>query len=112
METGYCGTYTNVFTVGLWNLPEELKSDGNAALNTFQQLGCTLGTGILASVMSSCQICGMNSGMSASDSVKFGGRVGYSVMIFAVLLAAVFAPMLIFSDKKRHILSVKKIETA
>lgn len=112
VETGYCGTYTNVFTVGLWNLPEELKSDGNAALNTFQQLGCTLGTGILASVMSSCQICGMNSGMSASDSVKFGGRVGYSVMIFAVLLAAVFAAMLIFSDKKRHILSVKKIETA
>lgn len=45
----------NSMTNGLTCLPEDLKADGNASLNTLQQLGGALGTVVMTSVMNAAQ---------------------------------------------------------
>lgn len=40
---------------GLKQLPEELKSDGNAAINTLQQLAGAVGTAVIATIVASAQ---------------------------------------------------------
>lgn len=45
----------NSITNGLRYLPEALKTDGNAAFNTLQQLGGALGTAVVTSIVGSAQ---------------------------------------------------------
>ena len=45
----------NSVTNGLSYLPENLKTDGNAAFNTLQQLGGALGTAVTTAIVSSAQ---------------------------------------------------------
>ena len=52
---GQSCTMGNTMTNGLRQLPDALNADGNAMINTFQQLGGAVGTSIVSTIVASAQ---------------------------------------------------------
>ncbi len=47
----------NNFTVALGHLPEDRKADGNAVINTMQQLFGAMGTSVISGVVAASHTC-------------------------------------------------------
>lgn len=80
----------NSITNGLSYLPAELKADGNATLNTVQQLGGAVGTAITTSIVNAAQSSGTSFVAATTTGVRnaFLLLAGLSIAAFACTLAA------------------------
>lgn len=93
--TGQAFSSGNTLTNGLRQLPQNLNTDGNAVLNTVQQLAGALGTSIVATVVASAQ-------QTVSNSVSgtlLGSRNAF-ILLFGLQIVALILNLFIFSKKK------------
>lgn len=86
----------NTLTYSLSRLPKELSADGNALINSLQQLCGAVGTAVAASIVASAQ-------QASPESLAQGTAVGsqYVFILLAVLLAmALVAAVRMFKAKR------------
>ena len=90
-------------TLGLSSLPVNLSSDGNALINTLQQVGCALGTTVFAVTFSIGQYLGTHShGLTQVQASMWGAQMAYIGMVGAALLYVVLAaPQIISAARSR-----------
>lgn len=102
-EVGYAFVYSNSVTLGLSSLPVNLSSDGNALINTLQQVGCALGTTVFAVTFSIGQYLGTHShGLTQVQASMWGAQMAYIGMVGAALLyVALAAPQIISAARSR-----------
>ena len=82
-------------TNGLRSLPDELQADGNAALNTIQQLGGAIGTAVAASLVNEAQAASPAdpvAGTTAGVQTSFWVLLGAGVIAFAAALGVFVTP--------------------
>ncbi len=90
-----CGS---AMTFGLSMLPKELTADGNALLNSFQQLAGAMGTAVVSTLVASSQ--------HAADATHFseataeGSRNAF--LLLALMMMAAFVITLVMTSKKRN----------
>ena len=91
----------NTMTYGLAKLPKELSADGNAVINSVQQLAGAAGTSVAATLVASAQ----NENMAnISQSTAIGGRNVFVVLTVILFLSLVCAwQMFAFSSRKSHV---------
>ncbi len=80
----------NTMTNGLAHLDDELRPDGNAAINTLQQLSGALGTGVVTAIVSWAQQAGT---ADLAASTLAGSRVAY--LVVALVAGALLASQLV-----------------
>ena len=92
-------SFGTTMTNGLRALPEELNSDGNAVINTLQQLSGAIGTAVVSTIVAAAQ------SSSGEKNLASGTVIG---TVHSFLLLAVLAILLIccslgafYSQKKR-----------
>lgn len=84
---------SNSMTCGLSYLPGQLKTDGNAAFTTLQQLGGALGTAICTSIVNAAQAADTS---TASDLVA-GTIAGTEISLYVLLAFSVIGTLCILS---------------
>jgi len=88
----------NTMTFSLGQLPATLSADGNAVLNTLQQLAGAVGTAVATSIVGAEQVA---TGSLSSGAVK-GGSVVFSLLaVMAVLALGIVARMMRKKDEGR-----------
>lgn len=92
----------NTLTSGLQQLPDKLNTDGNAVLNTVQQLAGALGTSIVATIVSSARNANNVSSMEVGTMI--GSRHAF-VLLFILQLVAIMLNFLIFKKTKEEVKS-------
>lgn len=87
----------NSITHGLRNLPESLYPDGNAMLNTLQQMGAALGTAISSTIVATSQAL---PDMELAQSTAVGTHHAY-MLVFAIACAILICSVLSFVFRKQ-----------
>ncbi len=90
-----CG---NTLTFGLSQLPKDLSSDGNALINSFQQLAGAMGTAVIASIVAASQLA-MSEDFSHATAV--GSREGF-VLLAILMLAALIISLIMTKSKEKQ----------
>ncbi len=87
----------NSMTTSLSFLPAETKADGNAVINTLQQLSGAIGTSVSSAIVNAAQVGVAADGMAAATMT--GTRAAY--LVLAVVAIAPFASMFwVTADRK------------
>ncbi len=87
----------NSMTTSLGFLPAETKADGNAVINTLQQLAGAIGTSVSSAIVNAAQLGVAADGMAAAT--MSGSRMAY--VLLAVVAIVPFASMLwVTADRK------------
>jgi len=86
----------NNFTVALKHLPENLKADGNAVINTMQQLFGALGTSIISGIVAASQLG--TSDIAASTLI--GAQHALIVLVFVACIPLVTMGIVLFALPK------------
>ena len=76
-----------VITFGLSQLPKDLSADGNALVNSFQQLAGAMGTAVVSSIVASSQLAAPRSHFA--EATAQGSQ--HAFVLLAVLLSIAFA---------------------
>ena len=87
-------------THGLSYLPEELNSDGNAVINTMQQLSGAVGTCVVSTIVASAQ-----ASQSAADAMMAGtlsGTQSAFVVLFGVSIFMLCCVTGVFKTAKNY----------
>ena len=88
----------NTMTYGLAKLPKELSADGNAVINSVQQLAGAAGTSVAATLVASAQ----NENMAnISQSTAIGGRNVFVVLTVILFLSLVCAWQMFASPSRK-----------
>ncbi len=90
-----CG---NTLTFGLSQLPKDLSSDGNALINSFQQLAGAMGTAVIASIVAASQLA-MSEDFSHATAI--GSREGF-VLLAILMLAALIISLIMTKSKEKQ----------
>lgn len=88
-------SFGTTMTNGLSQLPEELSSDGNAVINTLQQLAGAVGTCVASTIVASAQAAVSDSSLALTDGTLAGTQSGFWLLaVLSVIMiccsAAVF----------------------
>ena len=97
---GFSMCFANTMTCGMATLPPELKADGNAIFNTFQQLAGAVGTTVMAVFLGVAQ-AGHGSAGDASfvAATQSGAHWGF-VFLACVIACAILANLRAFTQKR------------
>lgn len=85
----------NTLTNGLQQLPNDLNTDGNAVLNTVQQLAGALGTSIVATIVANAQNA---KNVSMQMGTLNGARSAFG-LLFILQIIAIILNIIIFRNK-------------
>ena len=77
---GVGSTVGNTMTNGLNQLPDEIQADGNAVINTLQQLAGALGSSVASSILSAAQV--------AAGGDMVAGSIAGAHQVFVVIFVA------------------------
>lgn len=97
---GFSMCFANTMTCGMAVLPPELKADGNALFNTFQQLSGAVATTVMAVFLGVAQ-----AGHGSAGDVEFvtatqsGAHWGF-VFLAVVMACAMLADLRAFASKR------------
>ena len=78
----------NMMTDGLRQLPADLSADGNAVLNTLQQLSGAVGTSVAASIVAGTQA---NHPQSLAEGTRHGSQYAFALLLVLAVLALLSA---------------------
>lgn len=73
-------------TNGLRSLPDDPQADSNAAFNTIQQLGGTIGTAVVTAIVNAAEAADPVAGMMTGTQLSFHVLLGAGVMAFVAAL--------------------------
>ncbi len=90
-----CG---NTLTFGLSQLPKDLSSDGNALINSFQQLAGAMGTAVIASIVAASQLAMSE---NFSQATALGSREGFVLLTLLMIIALVISIVMTKAKKCR-----------
>ncbi|CAK7056626.1 MAG: putative transport protein HsrA [Desulfovibrio sp.] len=91
-------TIGNTITNGLRQLPADVTTDGNAVVNTLQQLAGAIGTSVAASIVASAQVGAIDTFAKAT----MRGSQHAFILLFVFSVAAFALSWLVFQTIKRH----------
>ncbi len=89
-----CG---NTLTFGLSQLPKELSADGNALINSFQQLAGAMGTAVIATIVASSQLAMPE---NFSQATATGSREGFVLLALLMLVALIISIVMTRATRK------------
>lgn len=78
----------NMMTDGLRQLPADLSADGNAVLNTLQQLSGAVGTSVAASIVAGTQA---HYPRSLAEGTRHGSQYAFVLLLVLAVLALLSA---------------------
>lgn len=95
-NVGFSLTFSNAMILGINSLPTEVRSDGNAVFNAFQQYSGAIGTTIVSFLM--------NYGKSIHSGtlgMKFGSQISLAFLMITTIIGFI-AVLTAFKLKKKH----------
>ena len=89
-----------IMTNGLGQLPEELNSDGNAAMNTLLQLAGAVGTAVISTIVATAQAAEPG---NIAHATMLGSRHGFYVLTVSAVLILCCSLKVFALIKKQHL---------
>ena len=85
-------------TFGLSQLPKDLSADGNALVNSFQQLAGAMGTAVVSTIVASQQLSAPKS--QFAEATAIGSQHAFMLLALMMLVAFVICWVMTAKDKK------------
>ncbi len=87
----------SAITFGLSQLPKDLSADGNALVNSFQQLAGAMGTAVVSTIVASQQLSALASRFAEATAI--GSQ--HAFMLLALLMLAAFVICWVMTAKRK-----------
>ncbi len=88
----------SAITFGLSQLPKDLSADGNALVNSFQQLAGAMGTAVVSTIVASQQLSAPKS--QFAEATAIGSQHAFMLLALMLLVAFVICWVMTAKDKK------------